>query len=257
MNKTVQELAIKENVQLNEDTNLLIFEAPDLKEDLLPGQFANVLVKDSTTTFLRRPFSIYDFDKKTGSFSLIIKKVGDGTRKLCQFNAGEKLSVIYPLGKSFSLPNRDEKVLLIGGGSGIAPMMIMAKAIAHLTSEIHILLGARAAKDHIELEKFEKVGKLHLTTEDGSLGEKGFVIHHSLFNDIKSFDRIYTCGPNPMMKAIGDIAIENDVACEVSLENMMGCGFGVCLCCVTDTHDKGHQCVCTDGPVFNAKEVKW
>ncbi|TKG94355.1 dihydroorotate dehydrogenase electron transfer subunit [Puteibacter caeruleilacunae] len=256
MKKSVKDLIILENECLNDDSHKIVFQAPDVDSDILPGQFANVLVKDSQTTFLRRPFSFYDVDVDEKSFSLIIKKVGDGTRKLCSVRPGEELSVIYPLGSGFTTPEKDEKVLLIGGGSGIAPMMLMAKKFAPQTSNIHILLGARSQKDHIVLDEFEKVGNLLLTTEDGSIGEKGYVTNHSIFKEISSFDKIYTCGPNPMMEAIGKIAKDNNIFCEVSLENTMGCGFGVCLCCVTPTQE-GNKCVCTDGPVFNINELKW
>ncbi len=257
MKKTVQDLTILDNICLNKDTNLLIFKVPGINDELQPGQFANVLVKDSPTTFLRRPFSFYDYDAENETLSLLIKKVGDGTHKLGTFTPGDQLSIIYPLGKGFTMPEKGEKVLLIGGGSGIAPMMILAKKLAKITSDVHILLGARSKEDHVELEKFKSVGNLHLTTEDGSMGEKGYVTAHSLFKQLSAFDRIYTCGPDPMMKAIGDSAAKEGVFCEASLENMMGCGFGVCLCCVTPTHENGNLCVCTDGPVFNTKDLAW
>ncbi len=107
----------------------------------------------------------------------------------------------------------------------------------------------------VELEEFEKYGRVFITTEDGSEGEKGFVTDHSIFKE-REFDRIYSCGPTPMMKAVGNYAIKNNTFCEVSLENTMGCGIGACLCCVTDTTE-GRVCVCTEGTVFNIAKLKW
>ena len=117
------------------------------------------------------------------------------------------------------------------------------------------MLFRSSAKDLLELEMFEKFGRVLTTTEDGSVGEKGFVTQHSVWEK-ESFDQIFTCGPTPMMKAIAKLATEKQIDCEVSLENKMACGVGACLCCVEDTKD-GHRCVCSDGPVFNSKNLKW
>ena len=94
-------------------------------------------------------------------------------------------------------------------------------------------------------------------TEDGSAGEKGFVTNHSLLMDSESFDRIYACGPTPMLKAVARWAMEHEIACEVSLEHRMACGIGACLCCVEDTADQGNVCVCKEGPVFTIDRLKW
>ena len=107
----------------------------------------------------------------------------------------------------------------------------------------------------MQLDDFAKFGDVCITTEDGSLGEKGFVTNHSILNT-KLFDTIYTCGPKPMMVAVAKYAAGKDISCEVSLENTMACGFGACLCCVENTVE-GHVCVCTEGPVFNTRKLKW
>jgi len=119
-----------------------------------------------------------------------------------------------------------------------------------------VLIGARNKNDFSELEEYKKLGNVYLITEDGSEGEKGIVTKHSVFSQINQFKRIYCCGPELMMKAIANIAQQNNVACEVSLENTMACGIGACLCCVTDTKE-GNKCVCTEGPVFNINQLKW
>jgi dihydroorotate dehydrogenase electron transfer subunit len=117
------------------------------------------------------------------------------------------------------------------------------------------LLGFRSSKRIIEYDKYAELGPVYLTTEDGSRGEKGYITGHTVLSNNR-YDRIYCCGPEPMMKAVARYSLENDTECEVSLENLMACGIGVCLCCVTDTI-RGHVCTCIDGPVFNVKELKW
>lgn len=256
MSKKVSDLLITKNSQLNHDNYLLELQAEEKLDQIIPGQFVNVLVKNSASTFLRRPFSIHNVDYTTNSFSILVKTVGEGTNHLVLEKVGDKLDVVFPLGNGFSLPKKHEKVLLIGGGVGIAPMMHLGKESVELGAEVHILLGARSEKDHILLKEFENVGKIYLTTNDGSLGVHGFVTDHPVFSESEKFDRIYCCGPDPMMHAVARKANELSIDCEVSLENMMACGYGVCLCCVTKTTE-GNKCVCTDGPVFNIKDLQW
>jgi len=166
------------------------------------------------------------------------------------------LNLIFPLGNSFSIPqNKDAKVLLIGGGVGIAPMLFLGSYLNDLGYRCNFLLGGRSELNLLQLDDFVKYGNIYTTTEDGSHGEKGFVTQHSVLEKEK-FENIYTCGPTPMMKAVAAYAAKSGVTCEVSLENTMACGFGACLCCVTDTTD-GHLCVCTEGPVFNITKLKW
>lgn len=120
----------------------------------------------------------------------------------------------------------------------------------------YVPLGARSKEDVLQLEQFEQFGTVYVTTEDGSLGEKGYVTNHSILKDVH-FDRIYTCGPKPMMVAVAKYAHANSIICEVSLENTMACGIGACLCCVEKTKDEHHVCVCTEGPVFNIENLTW
>ncbi|MDP4185179.1 MAG: dihydroorotate dehydrogenase electron transfer subunit [Bacteroidota bacterium] len=256
MRKTIKDLVLLRNIRLNPDNHLLIFKVPGFDSDIKPGQFANIEAKYSTSTFLRRPFSIHNIDPENETIHFLIKRVGEGTRHITDLKEGESVSVVFPLGHGFTLPERDEKVLLIGGGCGVAPLMMLARAIRPYSEDIHILLGARSAKDLVELDEYSQMGKLHITTEDGTAGEKGFVTQHSIFKNVSEFNRIYTCGPEPMMKAVAGIAMKNNIWCEVSLENMMACGFGVCLCCVTETKE-GNKSVCTHGPVFNVNDLKW
>ena len=223
--------------------------------DIAPGQFVQVRVDDSPATYLRRPISIHDVDFNNMELSLLVQAVGEGTRHLVAANEGESINLVLPLGKGYTLPLEREKALLVGGGIGIAPLYYLARCMALYCVKPVFLLGGKKATDLVRLDAFSSLAETLVTTEDGSLGEKGMVTMHSVWNERK-FDRIYVCGPKRMMMAVADIAKKNNVWCEVSLEHMMACGLGACLCCVEDTVD-GNLCVCKEGPVFNIRRLKW
>lgn len=223
--------------------------------EMLPGQFVEVRVDGSPATFLRRPISIHFVDKARNELWLMVAMIGDGTRQMGRLQAGDTLNCVLPLGNAFTMPAaKDEKVLLVGGGVGVAPMLYLGSALHAQGIQPTFLLGGRTAQDLLELDLFNKYGRVCVTTEDGSLGEKGFVTNHSVLNE--HFDRICTCGPTPMMKAVAHYAKEHDITCEVSLENLMACGLGACLCCVEKTTE-GNLCVCKEGPVFNIHRLLW
>jgi dihydroorotate dehydrogenase electron transfer subunit len=160
-----------------------------------------------------------------------------------------------PLGNGFTVPETaGKKYLLVGGGVGSAPLYYLAQMLKERDCDFTILIGARSVNDLYLREAYEALGRVEYTTEDGSLGEKGYVTNHTVLGE--GFDQIFTCGPKPMMVAVAKFARENGIGCEVSLENKMACGLGACLCCVEDTKE-GHRCVCTDGPVFSIEELKW
>ncbi len=224
--------------------------------EIKPGNFAEIQIENSPEVFLRRPFSILDVNYKENWISFFIKAIGKGTRKLSEMREGEKLNLIYPLGNSFS-EVQNCKVLIIAGGSGLAPFVLLGKALQKNNVHITYLLGGKSKKDILLTEEFMKYGNVLITTEDGTAGEKGYVTDHSIFKtENTDINKIYTCGPEPMMKVVAKIAAEKEIECEVSLENMMACGFGICLCCVTPTKD-GNKRVCWEGPVFNSNYLKW
>jgi len=256
MKKEVSNLLVASNITLNHDNYLIEFKSDSSIEEIIPGQFVNVKVNKSPGTFLRRPFSVHDTNPSDHSFSILVKTIGEGTKALSRVKEGESLDVVYPLGNGFKLPSKGEKILLIGGGVGIAPMMHLARTSQELGADVHILLGARTIHDHILIDEFKRYGTVHLTTDDGSVGTKGFVTSHQIMDGTIRFNRYQCCGPDPMMQAVARKAKQNATECEVSLENMMACGFGVCLCCVTKTNE-GNKCVCTDGPVFNINDLEW
>lgn len=223
--------------------------------DIQPGQFVQVRVDGSPSTYLRRPISIHDVDFQQNEIALLVQQVGEGTRHLAQAETDTLINMVFPLGHGFTLPEKREKVLLVGGGIGIAPLYYFAKVLIDKGIRPTLLLGGKSKSDLIRLADYQQLGDTFVTTEDGSLGEKGFVTMHSVWQN-QSFDKIYVCGPKPMMKAVAKLAGEKGVWCEVSLENLMACGLGACLCCVEDTTE-GHVCVCKEGPVFNTRRLKW
>ncbi len=256
MKKFILDLELKENSILDKKHFLLKLTSPSPLPPMLPGQFVQVLVKNSQEVFLRRPVSIHYVDRERNELWLLIQVVGKGSQKLSELSPGATVNLLLPLGNTFTLdPVPQSRLILIGGGVGIAPLLFLGAYLKNNNHQCNFLLGARSKKDLLQLTEFEKYGTVYTTTEDGSHGEKGYVTQHSILKS-KSFDMIYACGPTPMMKALAEYASETGVYCEVSLENTMACGIGACLCCVTDSLD-GHLCVCTEGPVFNSKRLKW
>jgi dihydroorotate dehydrogenase electron transfer subunit len=253
-----------------------------------PGQFVEVRVDGSSSTFLRRPISIHFVDYQNNELWLLVACVGDGTRRMAELQAGDTLNCVLPLGNGFSLPATEfaaansaateaaannavtapaagrswQKVLLTGGGVGVAPLLYLGKVLKDQGVEPTFLLGARSAKDLLMLSEFQKYGRVLVTTEDGTMGEKGFVTNHSVLQQ-ETFDMIQVCGPTPMMKAVARYAHEKHICCEVSLENLMACGLGACLCCVekvkadADASVATNVCVCKEGPVFNINRLLW
>lgn len=256
MKKFILDLTVN-SVEALSDKHVLIKLTDDKPlPEMLPGQFVEVRVDNSPSTFLRRPISINNVDYDRNELWLLVAAVGDGTRQLQKLQKGDRLNCMLPLGNSFTMPTDSaQKVLLVGGGVGVAPLLYFGKRIKAIGGKPTFLLGARSAKDVLERELFEQVGRVLITTEDGSEGEKGFVTNHSVLAQ-EHFDRISTCGPKPMMMAVARYAFKNDIECEVSLENKMACGVGACLCCVEKTVE-GNKCVCKEGPVMNIKKLTW
>lgn len=218
-----------------------------------PGQFVQVWVKGCDGVMLRRPISIYDITDN--HLYLLVQSAGRATSLMSQSPIGTQYDILLPLGNSFTLPQSGDRPLLIGGGVGVAPLHALGKAMSEMGIAPTFLLGARSKKHFANLSHFEGLGELFVTTEDASLGEKGFVTDHSILSS-GSFTYIYMCGPTPMMKAVARWAKANGIPAEASLENHMACGLGVCLCCVEPTL-KGHQTVCHDGPVFDINQLLW
>lgn len=255
MKKFLIDFKIIKNERLSDSYSLFVLEPINGElPEMQPGQFVQVEVPNSKSTYLRRPISINYVDYANNQLWLLVRKAGEGTSSLMKLAEYDVVNLMLPLGNGFTIfPG--ETMLLIGGGVGVAPLLYLGKKAKEAGANVKFLLGARTENDLLELEKFEAVGDVFVSTENGGKGEKGFVTQHSVLNS-GSFSRIACCGPMPMMKAVAKIAKDKSIECEVSLENVMACGLGACLCCVEDTVE-GNVCVCKEGPVFNIKRLKW
>lgn len=252
--KEIHDFTIVERRQHGDRYFSLVLQHGGTLQPIVPGQFVEVRVDGCHEVMLRRPISVHDVNPEAGTLSLLVQVVGNGTRRLAELQVGDKLNIVYPLGHGFTLDLKPQtSALLVGGGAGIAPLLHLSKVLKARGVECTILLGGRTADLLPVRDELLPYGTLCLATDDGSLGHKGLVISHPAFSE--HYNMIYTCGPTPMMKAVARSAAERGIRCEVSLENMMACGVGACLCCVTDT-DQGHRCVCKDGPVFDITTMK-
>jgi len=270
MKKVILDLQVRAVERIHQRYVLLRLTAADPLPDMVPGQFVEVRIDSTPATFLRRPISICNVLRDENELWLLVAVVGEGTRHLAQLSVGDSLNCVFPLGNGFSilppLPLHQQRVspstpspqfspLLVGGGVGVAPLLYLGAELSRRGFQPTFLLGARSGGDLLLLDEFQRYGRVFVTTEDGSAGERGFVTQHSLLKK-EHFDMIYTCGPTPMMKAVVTYAQKAESTCEASLENMMACGLGACLCCVEKTTE-GNLCVCKDGPVFNVKRLLW
>lgn len=231
----------------------LVIHAPQMAAAAQPGQFVHLKVNNLTAPLLRRPISIANADWSSGTIELIYRIVGGGTAYLSGVPAGVHLDCLGPLGKGFVLDC--ERPLLIGGGMGLAPLVYLAQALCPRPTTV--LMGGRTKDELFWEEVFRPVcDQLQLTTDDGTAGTKGYTVD-VLPELLRTghFDRIYTCGPRPMMEQVARLASQYAIACQVSLEEFMACGLGGCLACSCAGTDGRRRKVCTEGPVFEAGEV--
>ena len=255
MKKYILDLRVKSVEKVGGRYSLLKLTHEQPLPEMVPGQFVEVRVDNSPSTFLRRPISINFVDRDANELWLLVAAIGEGTRHITTLKPGDTLNCVLPLGNGFTMPkSSSDLVLLVGGGVGVAPLLYMGAEMKRNGIEPTFLLGARSAADLLEIDLFRRYGRVCITTEDASEGEKGFVTNHSVLGE--KFDMIATCGPKPMMVAVARYAYKAGVECEASLENMMACGLGACLCCVEKTTE-GNLCVCKEGPVLNIKKLLW
>lgn len=229
----------------------------ELAMDARPGQFVAVYPKNAET-LLSRPISICEADRERGRLRLVYRVMGKGTKEFASYHSGNKVSALGVLGNGFPLEKAEGKrVLLMGGGIGIPPMLQLAK---ELNADKKIIAGYRDAKLFLQ-EDLSKHGEVYIATEDGSVGSKGNVMDAIRENKLCA-DVIMACGPMPMLRAIKKYAAENGIEAYISLEERMACGVGACLGCVcktreTDPHSHVNNArICTEGPVFEANEVE-
>ena len=255
--KVIAELVSKEI--LAEGIYKFAIKAKEIASVAKAGQFLEIKVTDTIEPFLRRPISIFNINGENVEFIFQVK--GQGTELLSNKKVGDKIDVLGPLGKGSFTVKEYSNVAIIGGGIGTYPLYELAKELKD-KAKVNMYLGFRDKSLVTCEEDFEalKLNKLVVATDDGSYKEKGYAIDF-MRKDIEEnkVDKIFACGPLPMLRAVKQFAIENNISCEVSLEERMGCGIGACLGCAiqigTGENAKyGH--VCKDGPVFNAKDVE-
>ena len=244
---------VKKLSKIKDDIFLLSFDSAYISKNSYPGQFLHIKI---IRTILRRPFSIHCLKGKT--IFILFRIRGRGTKILSGYKAGDKLSIIGPLGKGFCLNGKVKKNIFLAGGLGVAPLVFLADRIEK--PKPLVILGAKNRNDSIGADEFKKRGcKVYVVTEDGSKGKKGTAVDilKSLFKKFNKSDKIniYTCGPEAMFKGIRKVIGKNkNITCQVSFEQFMGCGLGVCCGCTIETKG-GYRKVCKDGPVFNIKDI--
>ncbi len=254
-----QTVQIVSNTRDTDSYFRLVLRAPQIVPLIQPGQFAHVRVLPLKEALLRRPFSIFQVEGET--FSILYKTVGKGSKTLSQMQSCEELSVIAPLGHGFTVPKKGgETPLLIAGGYGMAAMYLLAQ---RSPQKGIVFVGGRKRVDILCEKEFKALGwDVRVTTEDGSHGEKGMVTKPLVaeLERNKTGRKLFACGPTGMLKAVAQIAKEADVPAELSMDEHMCCGIGVCLTCVIPVKtEEGweYQRTCTEGPVFDAGHVAW
>ena len=246
------------NKKVGSDYYYMKLKTGDIDDSWQPGRFLHIKLSAKKTydPLLRRPFSLFDINRERGIFDLLYCVVGRGTKMMTDISPGEKIDFIGPLGNGFSLP-QEKEILVIGGGMGTAPLFYLCRKLTD-SNKVTFMLGGNDCTDVDFFEKKFGALKLRMNTAtiDGSRGFHGNVIQlcREKIKDFSKIDFLFTCGPKLMLQAVKKMATAENITGEVSLEERMGCGLGVCLSCVCDT-DKGNQRVCQEGPVFALDEV--
>jgi len=266
--------AVIANRRLSADYNVLAFDAPEIAATARPGQFVMIKTSgglESTAPLLRRPFSIFEILRDAGGrptgVSIFNKRIGAGTSLLSRIEPGTHLPVLGPLGRPFEPIDPPAEAWMVAGGVGLAPFVTLASALMARGTPATLFYGARRADDLHCVELFEALGvKMVLVTEDGSRGIHGRVtvpLASALAaRPLGSPVKLFVCGPTPMMRACARLAAEHGRACDVSLEQVMGCGLGGCYSCVVLARGPAggtphHTRTCIDGPVFDATRIVW
>ena len=261
--------AVLHNTRLSDDYSVLALDAPAIGAAAQPGQFVMVKPSRGLDPLLRRPFSIFEIlrgaDGSPRGITIFNKRIGTGTALLYEVERGARIAVLGPLGRPFEPVDPPAEGWMVAGGVGLAPFVTLAEALLARGSAATLFYGARRAQDLHGIDIFEKLGvRLVCSTEDGSRGERGFITAplHAALSEAGAHDvRVYACGPTPMMRATAQVAAGHGRRCDVSLEQVMGCGLGGCYSCVVPAREPGgvphHTRSCIDGPVFDASRIVW
>ncbi|MHC2994943.1 MAG: dihydroorotate dehydrogenase electron transfer subunit [Candidatus Atribacteria bacterium] len=248
------------------DIYLIKLLAPFVAQQAIPGQFVHIKCSQDYHPLLRRPLSIHRIDKEKGEIFILFQVVGTGTKLLAQMAVGDDLNILGPIGNGFNIYPESQKIMIVGGGIGVASLLALAEKSIADGKEVRVLIGATTKELVLSESSFRELGtQVEVATEDGSYKYKGLVA--DLLKEVIQRwlpDQIFACGPKSMLRKIADIALNYNINCQVSLEERMGCGIGACLGCVCkikqkqNNEEKYHyKRVCVDGPVFKANEVIW
>lgn len=258
---TLEKARIIGNTKIHDNQYIMEIEAPETVKECKPGQFLHIRGDAGLDPLLRRPFSLYDVNKKAMKISLLYKVVGKGTAILASIPRGEHLDIMGPLGRGFSLPESAKKCLLVGGGVGMTPLFYLARELKEQGKEVLVLYGVGNEKELLALNRLQAIeSRVQVTTMDGSRGLKGPLTPKLFAETLKAedIDFIYSCGPEAMMKIWQEWARENHIPGEVSLEEYMACGVGACLGCARKAkpEEEHYVKICRDGPVFSMDELE-
>jgi dihydroorotate dehydrogenase electron transfer subunit len=263
------EAEVLENRRLSELYSVLVLRAPPIAAAVLPGQFVMVKPSRGTDPLLRRPFSVFEvLPDKTGAptaISILNKRTGRGTGLLYEAEPRATIGCLGPLGRPFEAVRPPTEAWMVAGGVGLAPFVTLATRLRQLGTRTTLFYGARTAAELYYTELFEQLGvDLVLATEDGSGGVPGRVtvpLADALQARGVAPVKLYVCGPTPMMRAVARLSASRRQPCDVSLEQVMGCGLGGCYSCVVQIKDRGlaphFTRSCIDGPVFDAERIVW
>lgn len=253
---------IRENESIGSVYHRLRISLPQPIGPIIAGQFAMLSVEGTTDMLLPRPFSIHNFDndKSASWLDFLFKVVGKGTALLSHLTVGSPIQILAPLGNGFPDPPGGYKTVIIAGGIGMAPLFPLVLRLKTSQSSVAVFYGAKSQQDLVCLPELLNINSvtISITTEDGTRGKQGLVTELLQRGEGNSEDEtvLYACGPEPMLRAVTDIARVRKVPCWVSIERRMACGVGACLSCVVMTSD-GYKRVCCEGPIFDAKEIVW
>lgn len=242
------------NTDIGNSIHIVEMKVPEIAEIITPGQFVNIRTSDSFFPFLRRPFSVCD--RRGDCISIMFNVFGEGTKLLAAKRSGDSVDILGPLGNGFDISFNESNLLIVAGGLGAAPFPYVTQMLGH--KNISTYIGGRTKRDIIT----HKLQNIRIATEDGSAGFEGNVIQ-LLAEDLAKFNpgdtRVFTCGPNAMMRALKQALSGKGFVIEASVESAMACGFGICQGCPiehTSSPDM-YKLICKDGPVFNLEEISF
>lgn len=264
----IQQMAeILNHRKLGDEYHSLTIVAPEIAEAAKPGQFVNLRPPTDRSYLLRRPFSIFRVNRR-GNVAATVEVVfdirGPGTSALAAMRRHEPIDIVGPIGRSFTIPKTQHSCLLVGGGVGATPLFFLGEELRNAGKRVDILWGAATASRLVAPIEAKRIGAVAaFTTDDGSEGHEGLIT--DLLPDMIGrcgTEVIYTCGPRPMMASVTKIALESGIPTQVAMEELMGCGIGVCMTCVTPVWNRegtgiANVRTCVDGPVFNGARVVW